>query len=63
MNRIKNQRGAALIETAITIPLILLVCVSIFIAILRCGSDSRSAPQALRDRNRHSFTAPVSDDT
>jgi Flp pilus assembly protein TadG len=30
MNRIKNQRGAALIETAITIPLILLVCVSIF---------------------------------
>lgn len=30
MNRIRNQRGAALLETAITIPLILLVTVSIF---------------------------------
>jgi Flp pilus assembly protein TadG len=30
MNRIRNQRGAALLETAITIPLVLLVCVSIF---------------------------------
>jgi len=30
MNRIRNQRGAALLETAITIPLILLVSVSIF---------------------------------
>ena len=28
--RIKNQRGAALIETAITIPIVLLVCVAIF---------------------------------
>lgn len=28
--RIKNQRGAALLETAITIPLILAVCVAIF---------------------------------
>src|SRR5687767_9092124 len=28
--RIRNQRGAALIETAITIPLVLLVCVAIF---------------------------------
>src|SRR5688572_31551151 len=28
--RIRNQRGAALLETAITIPLVLLVCVSIF---------------------------------
>ena len=28
--RIRNQRGAALIETAITIPLILAVCISIF---------------------------------
>jgi Flp pilus assembly protein TadG len=30
MNRIRNQRGAALLETAITLPIILLVCVSIF---------------------------------
>ena len=30
MKRIRNQRGAALLETAITIPLILAVCVSIF---------------------------------
>jgi Flp pilus assembly protein TadG len=30
MNRLKSQRGAALLETAITIPLILLVSVSIF---------------------------------
>ena len=28
--RIRNQRGAALLETAITIPLILAVCVAIF---------------------------------
>jgi Flp pilus assembly protein TadG len=28
--RIRNQRGAALIETAITIPIVLLVCVAIF---------------------------------
>ena len=28
--RIRNQRGAALLETAITLPIILLVCVSIF---------------------------------
>jgi Flp pilus assembly protein TadG len=28
--RLRNQRGAALIETAVTIPLVLLVCVSIF---------------------------------
>src|SRR5688500_513264 len=30
MIRIKNERGAALLETAITIPLVLLVTVSIF---------------------------------
>ena len=30
MKRLKSQRGAALLETAITIPLILLVSVSIF---------------------------------
>ncbi len=30
MKRISNQRGAALIETAITLPLVLLVSVSIF---------------------------------
>ena len=30
MKRFKNQRGAALIETAITIPIILLVSVAIF---------------------------------
>jgi Flp pilus assembly protein TadG len=30
MKRIKNQRGAALLETAITLPLVLLVSVSIF---------------------------------
>ena len=30
MRRIRNQRGAALLETAITIPLVLLVTVSIF---------------------------------
>jgi Flp pilus assembly protein TadG len=30
MKRIRNQRGAALLETAITIPLILAVCVAIF---------------------------------
>jgi len=30
MRRIRNQRGAALLETAITIPLILGVCVAIF---------------------------------
>jgi Flp pilus assembly protein TadG len=30
MKRIKSERGAALLETAITIPLILAVCVSIF---------------------------------
>ena len=28
--RIRNQRGAALLETAITIPIVLLVCVGIF---------------------------------
>jgi Flp pilus assembly protein TadG len=30
MKRIRNQRGAALLETAITLPLVLLVTVSIF---------------------------------
>lgn len=30
LKRIKNQRGAALIETAITLPLVLLVSVAIF---------------------------------
>jgi len=30
MTRIRNQRGAALIETAITIPMVLLVSVAIF---------------------------------
>ena len=30
MKRLKGQRGAALIETAITIPLVLLVSVAIF---------------------------------
>lgn len=30
MTRIRNQKGAALLETAITIPLILAVCVAIF---------------------------------
>ncbi len=30
MKRFRNQRGAALIETAITLPLVLLVCVAIF---------------------------------
>jgi Flp pilus assembly protein TadG len=30
MKRIRNQRGAALLETAITLPLVLLVSVSIF---------------------------------
>ena len=30
MNRLRNQRGAALLETAITLPLVLLVTVSIF---------------------------------
>ena len=30
MTRLKNQKGAALLETAITLPLVLLVCVSIF---------------------------------
>lgn len=30
MKRIRNQRGAALLETAITIPLILAVCVAVF---------------------------------
>ena len=28
--RIRNQRGAALLETAITIPIVLLVCVAVF---------------------------------
>jgi Flp pilus assembly protein TadG len=30
MRRLRNQKGAALLETAITLPLVLLVCVSIF---------------------------------
>ncbi len=30
LKRFRNQRGAALLETAITLPLVLLVCVSIF---------------------------------
>ena len=30
MKRLKGQRGAALLETAITLPIILLVSVSIF---------------------------------
>jgi len=30
MNRYRNQKGAALLEAAITIPLILMVCVGIF---------------------------------
>jgi Flp pilus assembly protein TadG len=30
MKRIRNQRGAALLETAITIPLVLLVTISVF---------------------------------
>jgi len=30
MTRYRNERGAALIETAITIPLLMLVCVGIF---------------------------------
>jgi Flp pilus assembly protein TadG len=30
LNRLRNQRGAALLETAVTLPLVLLVTVSIF---------------------------------
>lgn len=30
MKRFRNQRGAALLETAITLPIVLLVCVGIF---------------------------------
>jgi Flp pilus assembly protein TadG len=30
MKRLRSQKGAALLETAITLPLVLLVCVSIF---------------------------------
>ena len=30
LKRFRNQRGAALLETAITLPLVLLVCVGIF---------------------------------
>ena len=30
MKRLRNQKGAALLETAITLPLVLLVCVSVF---------------------------------
>ena len=30
MRRLKNQKGAALLETAVTLPLVLLVCVSVF---------------------------------
>jgi len=30
MRRLRNQKGAALLETAITLPLVLLVCVSVF---------------------------------
>jgi Flp pilus assembly protein TadG len=30
MRRLRNQRGAALLETAITIPLVLLISVAIF---------------------------------
>jgi Flp pilus assembly protein TadG len=30
MKRIRNQRGTALLETAVTIPLVLAVCVAIF---------------------------------
>jgi Flp pilus assembly protein TadG len=30
MNRFRSQKGAALLETAITIPMVLLVCVGIF---------------------------------
>ena len=30
MKRIRNQKGAALLETAVTIPLVLAVCVAIF---------------------------------
>ena len=28
--RIRNQRGAALLETAFTIPIVLLICVGVF---------------------------------
>jgi len=56
----KDERGAALIETAITIPLILLICVGIF-EFGRAYQTSQVLTNAAREGARIAILAGVSD--
>lgn len=60
IRRLKNQRGAALLETAITIPLILLVSVSIF-EFGRAYQTWQVLTNAAREGTRIAILAGVSD--
>lgn len=60
MKRLKNQRGAALIETAITLPLVLLVSVSIF-EFGRAYQTWQVLTNAVREGARVSVLEGVSD--
>ena len=61
LKRIRNQRGAALIETAITIPLVLLVSVSIF-EFGRAYQTWQVLTNAAREGARVSILADSTDD-
>ena len=60
MKRIRNQKGAALLETAITIPLILAVCVAIF-EFGRAYQTWQVLTNAAREGARVSILAETSD--
>ena len=60
MKRLRNQRGAALIETAITLPLVLLVSVSIF-EFGRAYQTWQVLTNAVREGARVSVLEGVSD--
>ena len=60
MKRIRNQRGAALLETAVTIPLVLAVCVAIF-EFGRAYQTWQVLTNAAREGARVSILAETSD--
>ena len=61
MRRLRNQRGAALIETAITIPMVLLVSVAIF-EFGRAYQTWQVLTNAAREGARVSILADATDD-
>src|SRR6188472_3001150 len=60
MKRIRNQKGAALLETAVTIPLVLAVCVAIF-EFGRAYQTWQVLTNAAREGARVSILAETSD--